>query len=195
MYVYLRGILKSKTKEKAIIEVMGIGYELNIGAFTYNSLPDNSQEIMLHTYHYTREDKEELYGFSTMGEKSLFEILIGVSSIGPSKAINILSQIAPAHFVRAVMREDILTVASLKGLGRKTAERLVLDLKEKISQISIDDEALFVDRQKMEDAMGGLVGLGFKDNIAREMIHTIRNEISKNDKAQDIIRKALKRNG
>ncbi|MFH1415735.1 MAG: Holliday junction branch migration protein RuvA [Elusimicrobiota bacterium] len=195
MYVYIKGILKSKNKETAIIENAGIGYELSIGLMTYNSLPEHSQEVMLYTYHYIREDREELYGFSTTGERSLFEILIGVPSIGPSKAINILSQVLPGQFAGAISRGDITAVASIKGLGRKTAERMVLDLKEKIAQISIAEVDYGVDTDKLEDALNGLVSLGFKDNVAREMLHEIRDEIDKTDETQDIMKKALKKNG
>lgn len=194
MYIYIKGILKSKTQTTVIIENSGIGYELSIGLFTYNDLPDHSQEVMLHTFHYIREDKEELYGFSTEGERSLFEILIGIASIGPSKAINILSQISMAQFIDAVRRGDVLTIASIKGIGKKTAERMVLDLKDKIAGVSLVGEDYGMDRRKMEDALSGLVSLGFKDNVARDMLHSIRSEIDKTDRAEDLIKKALKRN-
>lgn len=194
MYAYIKGILKSKSPHQVIIENSGIGYEVNITALTYNSLPDNFEEVMLYTYHYIREDKEELYGFSAMGEKNLFEILIGVSSIGPNKAISILSQISPEYFISAVRKNDVITIASIKGIGKKTAEKMILYLKDKISEISIVSEDYLIDRKKIEDALSGLISLGFKSNVAREMLHTIRNEIDGSDKAEDLIKKALKRN-
>ncbi len=194
MYAYIKGILKSKSPHRVIIENSGIGYEVNITALTYNSLPDNLEEVMLYTYHYIREDKEELYGFSAMGEKNLFEILIGVSSIGPNKAISILSQISPEHFISAVRKNDVITIASIKGIGKKTAEKMILYLKDKISEISIVSEDYLIDRKKIEDALSGLISLGFKGNVAREMLHSIRNEIDGSDKAEDLIKKALKRN-
>ena len=129
-----------------------------------------------------------------MGERTIFEILISVSSIGPSKAINILSQISPAHFIRAIRQEEIATIASLKGIGTKTAERMVLDLKGKIAGIAVDQEDIGIEGRKIEDAKSGLISLGFKDSAAREMRHAIKDEIDNDDKAEDLIRKALKRN-
>jgi Holliday junction DNA helicase RuvA len=195
MYIYIKGILIAKSQDSVILENSGIGYQLNIGTFTYNSLPEINQEVKLNTYHYVREDKEELYGFSTEGEKALFEILIGISSIGPSKAINILSQISPQQFINSVRREDIGTIASIKGIGRKTAERMVLDLRDKISGISMPVEEGEIDQSTYDDALGGLIGLGFKESQAREMLFLIRKEIKATDRAEDIIKKALKKNG
>lgn len=198
MYVYLKGILKSKNQNHVIIENSGIGYELSIGALTYNSLPDHSEEVMLYTYHYIREDKEELYGFIAKTERRLFEMLIGISNIGPGKAINILSQITASNFVQAVRTEDILTISSIKGIGKKTAERLVIDLKDKLIELPITDDTddtYPLQKQNINDAVSGLMSLGFKENIAREMLMLIKDEIDKNDLTEDIIKKALKKNG
>lgn len=126
MYAYIKGLLTSKSHDRVVIENSGIGFEVIIGSSTYNSLPEESQDIMLHTYHYKREDKEELYGFAVREEKKFFEILIGVSSIGPNKAISILSQISPGRFISAIKKEDIVTISSIKGLGRKTADLIII---------------------------------------------------------------------
>lgn len=192
MYVYIKGILKYKSADRIVVENSGMGYGLTIASITYNNLPDPPEEVMLYTYHYVREDKEELYGFSSMAEKELFELIIGISNIGPSKAINIMSQITPSHFINAVKREDVVTVASIKGVGKKTAERIILDLKDKIHKINLVEEGVVLDRSKMEDALSGLLSLGFKANVARELIYSIKNEIDDSDQPQDIIKKALK---
>src|SRR3989339_1019296 len=176
MYSYIKGILKSKSSEKAIIENSGIGYELNIGMMTYGNLPSPPEEVMLYTYHYVREDREELYGFSSLGEKELFEVLIKVSGIGPSKAVNILSQVSPPQFLEAIRKEDILKISSIKGIGRKTAEKIMIDLKDKISGIKIIEDGSIKLKTVIEDALSGLMGLGFKENIAREMIYAVKNE-------------------
>jgi len=195
MIVYIKGILKEKTAQRAIIENSGIGYELNIGAMTYNELPDPPEEVMLHTYHYIREDREELYGFSSLNEKQLFEILIGVSNIGPGKAMGILSQVMPESFVNAVRSGDTASVASIKGVGKKTAERLIVDLKDKVAELGFRGKAFAAEREKIQDALAGLIGLGFKENAAREMINSVSAEIASDDKAEEIIKKALKKHG
>ncbi|MFC2061963.1 Holliday junction branch migration protein RuvA [Elusimicrobiota bacterium] len=192
MYAYIKGMLRSKNSDRIVIENSGIGYEMIIGAMTYNNLPNPPEEVMLYTYHYIREDKEELYGFSSTGEKRLFEILVGVSSIGPGKAVSILSQVSPAQFIDAVKKKDLLAVSSVKGIGKKTAERMILELKDKLGEITLDETVGIADRTKIEDAMSGLVSLGFKENEARELIYSIKDDLTDSDRAQDIIKKALK---
>ncbi|MFW6173338.1 MAG: Holliday junction branch migration protein RuvA [Elusimicrobiota bacterium] len=193
MYAYINGILKQRDRSKVIVENSGLGYELNITTTTYNNLPEPPEKVMLYTYHYIREDREELYGFATKGEKELFEILINLSNIGPSKTINILSQIEPEHFVRAIKKEDISYLSSIKGIGRKTAQRLIVDLKDRIPAVPVTDKRLDMESSKVEDAFNGLRSLGFKENVARNLINSIINEIQKEDKAEEIIKKALKR--
>jgi len=193
MYAYIKGKLKSKTEKKVVVENSGIGYELHIGSVTYNDLPLDNEEVMLYTFHHVREDREELYGFSTDSEKKLFEVLLSMSSIGPSKALGILSQIAPSRFVSAVIQKDVMTIASLKGVGKKTAERILLDLRNKVLDIKVDVIEYGQDFKNIEDALGGLVSLGFKENKAREMLQSVRDDLNKDDKTQDIIKKALRK--
>ncbi|MBN2406214.1 MAG: Holliday junction branch migration protein RuvA [Elusimicrobia bacterium] len=192
MFVYLKGILKSKEHGRVIIENSGIGYELYVGEMTYANLPEPPEEVMLYTYHYVREDREELYGFSSQGEKGLFTMLIGVSSIGPGKAVSILSQISPDEFINAVRSENISLIASIKGLGRKTAERVVMDLKDRLADMILPRDVSGAERRRVDEAMGALVSLGFRENIAREMISSAMKQIKKTDSTQDIIKKALK---
>lgn len=195
MYAYIKGILVSKSENNVILENTGIGYRLSIGRMTYYNLPEISNEVLLHTYHYLREDREELYGFYSAQEKELFEILIGLSSIGPSKAINIMSQIAPEQFIEAIRREDVMTIANIKGIGRKTAERMILDLKDKLIGISFVKEYTGLDKDMVDDTINALLGLGFKENIAHEMLNAVRDDIKNDDKVEDVIKKALKGNG
>lgn len=194
MYVYIKGILKETFHDRVTIETAGIGYELKITLLTYHNLPALEEEVMFYTHHYVREDKEELYGFSTRGEKKLFEILITIPNIGPGKAMNILSQIQPEHFVAALQNKDVSIISSIKGIGRRTAERLIVELSDKVIDI-IPVKETGVPPNNLEDALAGLVSLGFKDTTARGLLNSITDEISKDDNVADIIKKALKKHG
>jgi len=194
MYIYIKGILKHKDTCSVIIENSGIGYEINIGLLTYNDLPSASEEVLLHTFHYIREDREELFGFSTTGEKSLFEILIGISSIGPNKALGMLSQVSPSDFIQAVKSNNKSLIASIKGIGVKTAERIIIELRDKLDGIPLESGISSAGNDIVEDALGALVGLGFKDSAARDMIFAVRSELTADDDVQDVIRKALRKN-
>ncbi len=195
MYVYIKGLLKYKNREMIIVENSGMGYRLIITTATYDKLPELQDEVFLYTYHYIKEDREELYGFFSLMEKKLFETLISISGIGPSKAVNILSTIEPQKFIRAVINKDIMLLSSLKGIGKKTAERLLIDIGDKMTdftEVSIDAH---IDRNKIEDALSGLLNLGFKTNEAKEILSSITDKVQDTDSAADIIRKALKKHG
>ncbi|MGM0441803.1 MAG: Holliday junction branch migration protein RuvA [Elusimicrobiota bacterium] len=193
MYTYITGKLKEKNKDNIIIENSGLGYRLKIGTQTYSDLPPENKNIKLYTHHYIREDAEILFGFSTTGEKKLFKILLKVSNIGPGKAMGILSQISPDHFISAIRSEDIPSLSSIKGIGKKTAERLIVELRDKISDISSFSEksASQYDSSKFKEAFDGLVGLGFKSREARKFINSVKKDIDKEATTQEIIKRAL----
>lgn len=192
MYSYIKGKLKEKNKEAVIIENSGLGYRLQIGMQTYSDLPPENKKVKLYTHHYLREDAEILFGFSTTGEKQLFKILLKVSNIGPSKAMRIISQISPDHFIDAIQNEDIPSLSSIKGIGKKTAERLIIELRDKISDISSFKES--TDQQEssnFSEAFEALLGLGFKNREARKFINSVKKDIDEEATTQEIIKKAL----
>ncbi|MDA3792141.1 MAG: Holliday junction branch migration protein RuvA [Elusimicrobia bacterium] len=195
MYIYIKGKVIEKSQDDVVVETGGLGYILKIGALTFNDLPAAGEDVKLNTYHYLREDREELYGFSTKGEKELFEILIGVSNIGPAKAMDILSAVSPAHFVDYIINNNINGLSSLKGIGRKTAKRLVLELKDKIKEIKPAGDFKKAGISNYTEAVSGLKGLGYKESVARDLIDAAKDDIKEGDEPQNIIRKALKNAG
>ncbi len=198
MYVYIKGILKTKEMSKAIVENSGIGYEINIGALTYNDLPDPPEEVMLYIYHHLREDTEELYGFSCEGEKKLFELILSVSKIGPGKALNVISQVTPGEFASAIKNEDINKLASVKGIGKKTAERMIVDLKDKLAELGPLDYKFAdtkINREKMEEALMALLSLGYREAQARDMLGAVSSRIKESDTVENIISKIFKYHG
>jgi len=177
MIAQIRGQLIEKRLGTIIVETHGIGYQVFVSLHTFYDLPEADQVVHLHTHTHVREDALQLFGFSTLLEKDLFQILIGVSGIGPKLALNILSGIAPAEFLASLHAEDITRLMAIPGVGRKTAERLVFDLKEKVRQIAFragppKEEKRHKD-QVVEDVTSALVNLGYKKNQAERIVEQV----------------------
>ena len=132
MITHLRGTLLSKSPTYAVVDVGGVGYGLAISLITFDQLPPASEAVHLSTYLYVREDRMELFGFADEEEREVFELLIGVSGIGPHSALTVLSGMTLRDLQEAILQERVAELTAIKGIGRKTAERLVLDLKDKV---------------------------------------------------------------
>lgn len=177
MIARIRGQMIEKRLGAVVVETQGIGYQVFVSLNTFYDLPDPDQAVHLHTYTHVREDALQLFGFSTLLEKELFQILIGVSGIGPKLALNILSGITPAEFLTSLHSEDITRLMAIPGVGRKTAERLVFDLKEKIRGIAFgaappQEEKKRKD-QMVEDVTSALVNLGYKKVQAERVVEQV----------------------
>lgn len=141
MIALLRGVLVEKHPNQAIVEIAGVGYDVNIPVSTYTQLPDPGAEVRLRIHTHMREDALALYGFLTGDEKALFEKLIGVSGIGPTAAVKILSGLAAPDLIRAIQRGEVERLVRVPGVGKKTAERLVLELRDKLPALSGEEAA------------------------------------------------------
>lgn len=141
MIALLRGVLLEKHPNQAIVEIAGVGYDVNIPVSTYTQLPDPGAEVRLRIHTHVREDALALYGFLTGDEKALFEKLIGVSGIGPTAAVKILSGLAAPDLIRAIQRGEVERLVRIPGVGKKTAERLVLELRDKLPALSGEEAA------------------------------------------------------
>ena len=139
MFAYLKGNLAFKNNENAVVDVGGVGYSLQIPFSTYKLLPDIDNEVKLYTYMAVREDNISLFGFFSNEEKKIFEQLISVSGIGPKLAIGVLSDIAPAEFSLAVITDDVNRLTKISGIGKKTAQRMIIELKDKMKKEDISD--------------------------------------------------------
>jgi holliday junction DNA helicase RuvA len=177
MIAQIRGQLVEKRPGAVVVETQGIGYQLFVSLSTFYDLPEANQGVRLHTYTHVREDLLQLFGFSTFLEKEIFQILIGVSGIGPKLALNILSGIAPAELIASLQAEDVARLTTIPGVGRKTAERLVFDLKEKIRKIAVRDEVPKEEKKKkdqvVEDVVSALVNLGYRKNQAEAVVEQV----------------------
>jgi Holliday junction DNA helicase RuvA len=133
MIYYVKGTFAIKSATRVVVDVNGLGYDVQISLNTYADIEPLS-EGMLYTYHLVREDAQQLYGFSTQREKALFELLISVSGVGANTARMILSALAPHEIEIAIQSEDVATLQAVKGIGAKTAQRIVIDLRDKVAR-------------------------------------------------------------
>ncbi len=191
MIAYLNGFLEFSGDDLIIVEVSGIGYEVSVSSSTVSGLPEIGSDIRIFVYQHIREDEETLYGFLDKAEKALFTRLISVSGIGPKAAMKILSQTDYISVVSALRSSDIVFLASLSGIGRKTAERLVLELRDSFEDIS----AARMERPESEnikrEAVEALIALQFPASKVRSVVNDLMAEGGYAD-TQGLIREALK---
>jgi len=157
----LRGILLWKSAPHVLMEVQGVGYEVEVPFTTFFKLPTVGQEMTLHTHLIVREDAHMLYGFATEAERAMFRNLIKVNGVGAKMAATILSGIAPDDFVRCVRDNDVARLVRLPGVGKKTAERLVLELKDKVKDLAGPVPAAASPGTPRDDLVSALVHLGY----------------------------------
>lgn len=193
MISFLVGTIEEKSDSNLTLDVNGVGYNLFISHNTYVSLPNEGETIKIFTYMSVREDDVSLFGFSTKDEKELFLKLTLVSGIGPKVALSILSGLPISELISAIIKEDLRTLSSIKGLGKKTAERLCLELKDKISPLGVvnDDEVktFDYDEDALNLAVETLVSLGVNKNQAYLLA---KSNATATSTAEEIISKSLR---
>jgi holliday junction DNA helicase RuvA len=178
MIAWLRGSVQRKTADSVIIDVSGVGYLVSIPVSTLGAVPEAGEEISLHIHTHLREDSLSLFGFATELEKGLFQLLLGVSGIGPKLALSVLSGLSVADLLAAIGSSDDAKLSGIPGIGKKTAARLCLELKDKVRLIA--PEAQFqtgpgasVLSGHLDDAVSALVNLGYKRPVAEEVVKKI----------------------
>jgi Holliday junction DNA helicase RuvA len=172
MIAHLRGRLFSKQPGHAIVEAAGVGYEVLISIPTFTALPGEGAEVSLHIYTQVREDLLALYGFLDLKEKRLFERLITVSGVGPKLAVTILSGLNPESTVAAIRAQDHATLTRIPGVGKKLAERLVVELKDKLEDMAVAPVAVTSAGPAAEDVLSALTNLGYQRPAALKAIET-----------------------
>lgn len=195
MIARIDGKLVDKTPETVIIDVQGVGYEVSIPLSTYYKLPDINDSVRLNIHTCHREDAIELYGFFTFEEKGVFRLLLNVTGIGPKLARNILSGISVDDFNAAVASEDLASLVSVPGLGKKMGERLILELKEKVKKSAIEasiiEGAPATDGTLASDVASALVNLGYKAPNAREAVSKAVSETSGDASFEALLKDSL----
>ena len=191
MIAHIQGRLVEKTPTEVIIDCNGVGYHINISLHTYSLLPD-SESLKLFTLLQIREDAHTLYGFVEKQERELFKLLISVSGVGASTARTMLSSLAPSQIIQAIASNDVGTMQSMKGIGAKTAQRIILDLKEKVLKVyNLDEVSVVESNTNKEEALSALEVLGFVRKTAEKVIDKIIRE-TPNASVENLIKQALK---
>jgi len=193
MYDYFEGKLAEKNPAFTVIDVHGVGYYLNISLHTFSKLPDEGQQFMLYTHLAVKEDALVLYGFADMEERELFRQLISVSGVGAGTARMILSSLNPDDVAEAIVTGNATQLQRIKGIGQKTAQRIIIDLKDKLSKELIPHEkGGFVHNTKKEEALSGLIILGFQKMVAEKALNKVIEIKGSALSVEDLIRNALK---
>ena len=194
MIAHLKGQLAYKSPEYTIVDVNGVGYQVFTPLSTYYALPNLGQTVSLRVHTRVREDELKLFGFLTEEEQTIFQKLITINKVGPRLALGILSGMSPADLFSAVMNNNIARLSTIPGVGKKTAERLTLEMKDKLA-----DLALAMDHQPesaraegfYDDALSALVNLGYKKPEAEKALKTIYNQNGKDASLEDLIKESL----
>ena len=189
----LKGTVLSKQAPDLLLDVNGVGYELLVSLNTFFNIPNEGETVSLHTHFVVREDVQQLYGFSEIEERLLFRTLIKVNGVGPKMALGILSAMPASDFARCVRSNDVASLVKVPGVGKKTAERLLIEMRDKIADIASGESS--ASRPDMAsditaEAESALAALGYKPQDAAKMI----NRVAKQDvsTAEELIRAALK---
>ena len=196
MYAYIKGNLEIKTNGYVVVDVGGIGYKIFMSQNAIEKLGESGKEVKIHTYVRVREDDISIFGFNSNEELRMFELLLSVSGIGAKSSLTILSNISPSSFALAVISNDIGKLKKLPGIGPKTAQRIILELKDKLkTEEAIDDNVeelkeAIVENDKVSEAISALQVLGYS---RREIDLALENIDKNNLSIEEIIRQGLKK--
>ncbi len=197
MIAFLEGVLVEALPTQAVVNVHGVGYQALIPLSSFDQLPPPGGTVRLLTHLHIREDAHQLFGFATAAERDLFRLLLQhVSGIGPKLALAVLSGMSVAQFKAAVVHSDIAAISKISGLGKKTAERVVLELKDKVGvaaawEAASAEHAHSPEEARLNDAVLALISLGYKQVDAHKAVKTAASEGPSD--TEDLIRRALKR--
>jgi Holliday junction DNA helicase RuvA len=197
MIARLSGILIEKSVTQCVVDVHGVAYRVVIPLTTFYELSEIGQPVVIHIHTHVREDAIQLYGFHVQEEREVFELMISVSGIGPKLAINVLSGIAAGELIRAVTEEDLKRLTGIPGVGKKTAERMILELKDKMAKIGRETLPGGTDMSKAggqvkDDALSALVNLGYKGSAVKEVVDRIVREAKEPPSLDRLLKQALR---
>ncbi len=195
MIAYLRGLLAEKNPAFVVVECCGVGYEAMIPLSTFDRLPATGSEVKLFTRHVVREDGEALFAFATEGERDMFTKVTAVSGVGPKTALAVLSGFTAGDLQLAISNGDAKRIATVKGIGKKTAERIIVELRDKVNPIeALASSSAVADggrRGVVRDAMLALTALGFAEDAARKMVADVLEADPQVADTETVIRLAL----
>ena len=194
MISYLKGKLVNKSPTEIIIEVNNVGYRVGISLATFERLSNVGKDIKIFTHTYVREDALKLYGFTTKEERQIFLLLIDVKGIGPKLALTILSGVSPKRLKTAIVNEDLGLLTTIAGVGKKTAQRLIVEIKEPLSAILPEEGILGKEDYVLRnEAVNALVTLGYKRNQSMKAVDRVLPGLAKDATLEELIKKSLEK--
>ena len=195
MIARIQGKLIYKSTHHLIVDVNGVGYQIYVPLSTYYALPETGETLQLRIVTIVREDAFNLFGFFTQKEQEMFEYLISVSKIGPKVGLNTLPEMSADELKEAILQGDIEKINSIPGIGKKTAERIVLELKEKVGKIVLDtssvDSAIPSAKAELKDALSALINLGYKRSSAESALKKVTADLKNNENEDSITVESL----
>ena len=190
MIVHIKGRLVEKTPTYVVIDCNGVGYKLNISLQTYTSIEDENCKLLTHLS--VKEDSHTLYGFFTADERELFRQLISVSGVGPNTARMILSTYSALEIISYIISADVPAIQNVKGIGAKTAQRIIIDLKDKVGKGLETSDLLFTqDNTVRDEALSALLALGFTKKVAEKKLEQVLKNYVGDVTVEDLVRKSL----
>lgn len=193
MLTYINGMLVTKTPTQVVIDCGGVGFAINISLNTFSKLPEEGKLCKLLTHLQIKEDARVLYGFVNQEERALFRMLISISGVGPSTAQMMLSAMSPSELVNCIANNNAGALQSIKGIGAKTAQRIAMELKDKVSKVGVvADNFSVANNNSRSEALSALVSLGFARQAAEKVVDKVLSESDGTLKVEDIIKQSLK---
>ena len=196
MITYLKGRLIFKDPTHLVVDVGGVGYEVKISLITYSQVKDK-EDILIQTYLHVKEDSHTLFGFYEQSEKKRFLDLLSINGVGPGTALMILSSLDAKELQAAIIQEDVETIQSVKGIGGKTAQRIILELKDKMKKEGLLDKSVDIqprfDNTLRSEALSALTTLGINKSTAEKTVDKILKEYREEIKLEELIKQVLKR--
>jgi len=190
MIAHIKGRLVEKTPTYVVIDCNGVGYKLNISLQTYTSIEDENCKLLTHLS--VKEDSHTLYGFFTADERELFRQLISVSGVGPNTARMILSTYSALEIISYIISADVPAIQNVKGIGAKTAQRIIIDLKDKVGKgLEISDLLFTQDNTVRDEALSALLALGFTKKVAEKKLEQVLKNYVGDVSVEDLVRKSL----
>ncbi|MDD4358047.1 MAG: Holliday junction branch migration protein RuvA [Smithellaceae bacterium] len=198
MIALLSGKIAYKGISHIVVDTQGVGYRVFIPLTTFYELPEAGQPVTLHIHTSVKEDAINLFGFYTLQERELFQLMISVSGVGPKVAMNVLSRISAVELLEAISGGNLTKLIAIPGIGRKTAERLILELREKAVKKMTEDQIPVLDAQQRqsgmirEDVLSALVNLGYKPSAARDALDKVKRDAQGSLAMDQLLKQALK---
>lgn len=197
MIEYIKGLLSEKEVTRVAVEAHGVGYNINIPLSTYEKLPDTGTQLLLHIHYLVREDAHKLYGFLTKTEREMFRQLISITKIGPKVALSVLSGIAISDLVHCINSGDYTRLEKIPGVGQKTAQRLVMELKGKVGPLSLSSAPVGTRLAPVaisnirDEAFAAMISLGYNEKQVQKAFSRVDQTITDAAPVEEWIRKAL----